>query len=71
MSNPTRAAWCAEFAQALRQLRPHLSEKFAETIADVHYSTMTTLDPRTEAQGYHSRQVDHVAARSSRPQMRS
>ena len=62
-----RAEWCAEFVAALRKLRPHLSERFAATIADIHYSAMTPLDPQAEAQAYHGRQLDQIAASTSGP----
>ena len=62
MTTLGRAAWCAAFVEALRKLRPQLSERVAETIADIHYSTTTPLDPHVEAQVYHGRQLDQMAA---------
>jgi hypothetical protein len=70
MTTLSRAQWCAAFVEALRKLRPHLSVSFAETIADIHYSVTTPLDPQLEAQVYHSRQLDQIAAGNRRPEIR-
>ena len=65
MANADRAAWSAAFVEALLKLRPHLSARFASTIADNQYSA--TVDPQTAARAYHGRQLDQIAANNRGP----
>jgi len=49
-----KATWVVEFVEALRELRPQVSLKLAETIALAEYRDGE--DPKKAASAYHRRQ---------------
>jgi len=49
----TRDDWLSQFSDELIKLRPHLSERFARTLALSAYSTE---HPRVAARQYHAQQ---------------
>ena len=51
-----RHTWLIAFSETLLRLRPHLSERFTFTLANVRY--LPDLDPEAEAEFYHSLQFD-------------
>lgn len=48
-----KTTWLVEFSEALRELRPHVSLKLAETIALAEYRDGE--DPKRAASAYHRR----------------
>lgn len=56
-----RTAWLIAFAEALQQLRPHLSDKLATAIARANFSA--ELEPDAAARQYHQQQGGAAPAR--------
>jgi hypothetical protein len=56
----TRDDWMSDFMDELMKLRPHLSLKFATTLALQHYSPKAR--PRVAAREYHAGQLNQTAA---------
>jgi hypothetical protein len=54
-----RAAWHAAFISIVQRLRPHLSDRFAATLANIQYRE--GIDPVAAAEAYHLRQLDQVS----------
>jgi hypothetical protein len=59
-----RTTWLLRFAEAMRELRPHLGDKFINTIGEIRYSP--EIDPARSARDYHELMESQCSA-SKRP----
>jgi hypothetical protein len=58
-----RDAWCDQFSDDLKKLRPHVSERLARTLA--LYQFDAKAHPRVAAREYHKRQEPGSAPKPS------
>jgi hypothetical protein len=61
-----RSNWLLKFVEAVRELRPHLGDKFINTVGEIRYSP--EVDPARSARDYHELMESQRTAVTKRPQ---